>query len=379
MHAHPLADPAKGTGIAMVCTFGDLTDVTWWRDLRAGHPGGDRPRRPAAARAAGRACPRRPYAAARRADRRTPPGARWSSLLARVAATCIGEPRPITHPVKFYESGDTPLEIVTTPAVVHPQRRARRRSCATSCWRAAGELRWVPGAHAPPVRALGGRPHRRLADQPAAVLRRADPGVVPARRRTASRTTTEPLMPDEADLPVDPSSDVPPATPRPQRGEPGGFAADPDVMDTWATSSLTPQIVGGWETDPDLFARVFPMDLRPQGHEIIRTWLFATVVRAHVEHGVLPWHDAVHLRLDPRPRPQEDVQVARATWSRRWRCWSSTARTRCATGRPAAGPGIDLAFDPAQMQGRPAAGDQAAQRVEVRARPGRRRPRCGSR
>ena len=94
-----------------------------------------------------------------------------------------------------------------------------------------------------------------------------------------------------------------------QRGQPGGFVGDPDVMDTWATSSLSPQIVGGWERDPDLFARVFPMDLRPQAHEIIRTWLFATVVRSRAEHGALPWHTAVHLRLDPRPRPQEDVQV----------------------------------------------------------------------
>ena len=62
-------------------------------------------------------------------------------------------------------------------------------------------------------------------------------------------------------------------------------------MDTWATSSLTPQIATGWVDDPDLFARTFPMDLRPQGPEIIRTWLFDTVVRSWFEHKQLPWSD----------------------------------------------------------------------------------------
>ena len=60
-------------------------------------------------------------------------------------------------------------------------------------------------------------------------------------------------------------------------------------MDTWATSSLTPQIACGWEDDPALFAATFPMDLRPQGPEIIRTWLFSTLLRSHLEHDALPW------------------------------------------------------------------------------------------
>ena len=83
-----------------------------------------------------------------------------------------------------------------------------------------------------------------------------------------------------------------PATRRRQRGEPGGFTGDPDIMDTWATSSLSPQIAAHWEDDPDLFARLFPMDLRPQAHDIIRTWLFYTVLRAELQHDSLPWTNA---------------------------------------------------------------------------------------
>jgi valyl-tRNA synthetase len=101
-----------------------------------------------------------------------------------------------------------------------------------------------------------------------------------------------PIVPGEDQLPIDPSSDVPAGYTAEQRGVAGGFVGDPDIMDTWATSSLSPQIAGGWRTDPDLFERVFPMDLRPQGQDIIRTWLFSTVVRSHLEHGSLPWKDA---------------------------------------------------------------------------------------
>src|SRR3546814_19849438 len=64
-------------------------------------------------------------------------------------------------------------------------------------------------------------------------------------------------------------------------------------MDTWATSSLTPQLAGGWGSDEDLFSRVFPMDLCTQAHDIIRTWLFSRVVRSHHENGVVPLSHAM--------------------------------------------------------------------------------------
>jgi valyl-tRNA synthetase len=102
----------------------------------------------------------------------------------------------------------------------------------------------------------------------------------------------EVIVPDETALPVDPSSQTPPGFRDNQRGAPGGFVGEVDIMDTWATSSLTPQLAGGWESDPELYDAVFPYDLRSQGQDIIRTWLFSTMLRAELEHGTIPWKNA---------------------------------------------------------------------------------------
>ncbi len=344
VRAHPLADPAKGTGIAMVCTFGDLTDVTWWRELAldtrvvVGRDGRLLPEAPAGV-------PAQPYAAL---AGQTVNGARRTIVeLLADAGNLVGEPRPISHPVKFYERGDRPLEIVSTRQwyVRNGGRDAGLRETLLARGR---ELRWVPEhmrhRYEHWVSGLTGDwlvSRQRFFGVPVPVWYPLDDAGEP--------DWSHPLTPDESALPIDPSEDAPAGYDESQRGTPGGFVGDPDVLDTWATSSLTPQIAGGWEHDPDLFGRVFPMDLRPQGQEIIRTWLFATVVRAHLEHGTLPWRTAELSGwiLDPdrkkMSKSKGNVVTPMALLEQHG---SDAVRYWAASGRP----GTDLAFDPAQIK-----------------------------
>jgi len=159
----------------------------------------------------------------------------------------------------------------------------------------------------------------------------------------------EPIIAAGDALPVDPAVDTPPGYAAEQRGQPGGFAGDPDVMDTWATSSLTPHIAARWTLDGDIFDRVYPMDLRPQAHEIIRTWLFYTVLRSHLEHGKLPWRHAAISGwvLDPdRKKMSKSVGNVVTPMDSLRRHGSDAVRYWAARSRL----GADQVFDPAQLR-----------------------------
>ena len=346
--AHHLAQIDKGSGIAMICTFGDLTDVIWWRELdlpnRAiigwdGRLISDAP--DAIATEAGKA------AYAELAGKTTFSAKQRIVELLTEAGDLVGEPKPIVHPVKFFEKGDRPLEIVSTRQwyIRNGGRDAELRAQLVAMGK---DLNFVPDfmrvRYENWVNGLTGDwliSRQRFFGVPIPVWYPLDADGNPDFDNV--------IVPSYESLPVDPSSDVPAGYLADQRGVAGGFIGEVDIMDTWATSSLTPQLAGGWISDPEKFALVYPYDLRPQGQDIIRTWLFSTVLRSLQQDGQLPWKNAAISGwiLDPDRKKMSkskgnvvtpaDMLVEHGSDAVRY--WAASARL-----------GTDAAFDIGQMK-----------------------------
>lgn len=347
------ADPEKGTGILMVCTFGDAMDVEWWKQSGLpvkqviGRNGrllpiefGREPFESIDPEKAGEAWSRLEGLTANQAKKVS------AELLSEAGSFCDGstaampeDPRPVEQVVKFYEKGERPLEFVTTRQwfvkILEHKEQLREQG---------EKIQWHPpymkSRYANWVEGL---------NQDWCISRQRYFGVpFPVWYPVGSDGEPDyssPIYASRDMLPVDPLSTAAPGYSEDQRDKPNGFCGDPDVMDTWATSSLTPQIQSHWGIDDERHQKLFPMDVRPQSHEIIRTWAFYTIVKAWMHEKEVPWNHVVISGwiLDPDRKKMSKSKGNVVTPEDLLTEWSSDAvRYWAARARL----GADTAYDP---------------------------------
>ena len=249
------------------------------------------------------------------------------------------EPRPIEHVVRYYEKGTTPIEYI-------PSRQwfVRLMDKKPFLQEVGARVQWLPDFM-----------QKRYADwtdglaHDWAISRQRFFGVAipvwyPINENGDVQYGDYIVATDDM-LPVDPMLTPAPGYDESQRGKPGGFLGEQDVFDTWFTSSMTPQILARWGEDGDRMSNLYPADLRPQAHDIIRTWAFYTIVKSALHNDDVPWHKAMisGFIVDPDRKKMSKsrgvvvtpIPLVNQYGADAVRYWASNGR-----------PGMDMAFDP---------------------------------
>ena len=347
--ASELVNPEKGTGILMVCTFGDQTDVQWWRDEKL-----------ALRQIIGRDGRLQPITFGsenypslnvklanenyQKVQGKTVKQAQKLMVeLLQASGAMTTPPKPIQHAVKFYEKGDRPVEILTTR-----QWFVKLVDKKEKLVEYGAKVKWHPEF----MFARFKNWTENLSIDWCVSRQRFFGVSIPvwyALDDNGAIVYSKPMLPTKEQLPVDPMSDAPKGYAESQRGKPGGFIGESDVFDTWFTSSLTPQLGSQWELNPARHKKIFPMDMRPQAHEIIRTWAFYTIAKAMLHEEKIPWKNIMISGwvLDPDRKKMSKSKGNVVTPSQfidefgadSVRYWAGLAR-----------PGVDTAFDTGIMK-----------------------------